>query len=179
MFSDRIPVWVRVVERKARALQEITKEAVGIHVLLTRSLFGGGIPRRLLRTRFSSETDFCSFAILIASQNEAPIWASSAASAAKNTPRSRCSSAHQQRSSDVTTKASASLIASRASEYDPQGTKLRPLMLRNIGTIHIDPFARHSAIPFSIHERPSAALPEALRAQPRRTFPPASHIAKF
>jgi hypothetical protein len=26
----------------------IIKEVVGIHVLLTRSLFGGGIPRRLL-----------------------------------------------------------------------------------------------------------------------------------
>jgi hypothetical protein len=30
------------------ALQEIIKEVIGIHVLLTRSLFGGGIPRRLL-----------------------------------------------------------------------------------------------------------------------------------
>ena len=29
--------------------QAVTKEAVGIHVLLTRSLFGDGIPRRLLR----------------------------------------------------------------------------------------------------------------------------------
>ena len=29
-------------------LQEVTKEVVGIHVLLTRSLFGDGIPRRLL-----------------------------------------------------------------------------------------------------------------------------------
>jgi hypothetical protein len=33
---------------KRRDLQEITKEVVGIHVLLTRSLFDGGIPRRLL-----------------------------------------------------------------------------------------------------------------------------------
>ena len=33
---------------KGRALQEVTKEAVGIHVLLTRSLFGDGIPRTLL-----------------------------------------------------------------------------------------------------------------------------------
>src|SRR6516164_8270755 len=29
-------------------LQEVTKEVVGIHVLLTRSLFGDGIPRSLL-----------------------------------------------------------------------------------------------------------------------------------
>ena len=35
-------------ERKAGKLQEITKVAVGIHVLLTRSFFGDGIPRRLL-----------------------------------------------------------------------------------------------------------------------------------
>src|SRR5262245_27652972 len=28
---------------------EITKEAVGVHVLLTRLLFGGDIPRRFLR----------------------------------------------------------------------------------------------------------------------------------
>ena len=34
---------------KERKPQEITKEVVGIHVLLTRSLSGDGIPRRLLR----------------------------------------------------------------------------------------------------------------------------------
>ena len=45
--------------------------------------------------RSASETDFCSFAILMASQNEASIWVSSAPIAARNTPRSRCSSAHQ------------------------------------------------------------------------------------
>jgi hypothetical protein len=31
------------------ALRAVTKEVVGIHVLLTRSLFGDGTPRRLLR----------------------------------------------------------------------------------------------------------------------------------
>jgi ATP dependent DNA ligase-like protein len=36
------------VERKSRALRTVTKERVGIHVLLTRSLFGDGILRRLL-----------------------------------------------------------------------------------------------------------------------------------
>src|SRR5271166_1923713 len=45
--------------------------------------------------RFASETDFCSFAVLIAAPNEASIWFSSAPRAARNTPRSRCSSAHQ------------------------------------------------------------------------------------
>jgi hypothetical protein len=31
------------------ALRAVTKEVVGLHVLLARSLFGDGIPRRLLR----------------------------------------------------------------------------------------------------------------------------------
>jgi hypothetical protein len=35
-------------EPKDRALQSLVKEVVGIRVLLIRSLFGGGIPRRLL-----------------------------------------------------------------------------------------------------------------------------------
>src|SRR5262249_44973872 len=34
--------------------------------------------------RFSSETDFCSFAILMAAQNEASIWASSAPRTARS-----------------------------------------------------------------------------------------------
>jgi hypothetical protein len=50
-----------------------TKEVVGIHVLLTRSLFGDGIPRQVASARFSSETDFCSFAILTAAENEASV----------------------------------------------------------------------------------------------------------
>ena len=48
-------VAVRVAEQttigqppKGRALQDVSKEVVGIHVLLTRLLFGGGIPSRLL-----------------------------------------------------------------------------------------------------------------------------------
>ena len=32
----------------AQKQQEITKEVAGIHVLLSRSLFGDGIPRKLL-----------------------------------------------------------------------------------------------------------------------------------
>jgi hypothetical protein len=43
--------------------------------------------------RFSSETDFCSLAVSMAAQNEASILVSSAPIAARNTPRSRCSSA--------------------------------------------------------------------------------------
>ena len=39
----------RGVETKARELQEVTKEVVGIHVLPRRWLFAGGILRRLLR----------------------------------------------------------------------------------------------------------------------------------
>ena len=38
----------RGVETKARELQEVTKEVVGTHVLPIRSLFFGGILRRLL-----------------------------------------------------------------------------------------------------------------------------------
>src|SRR6266436_602311 len=49
--------------------------------------------------RFASETDFCSLAVLMASQNEASICISSAPVAVRNTPRSRCSSAYHWRSS--------------------------------------------------------------------------------
>src|SRR5580700_7451819 len=52
------------------ALRAVTKEVVGIRVLLSRSPFAGDIPRRF-SARFSSDTDFCSLAILIAAQNEA------------------------------------------------------------------------------------------------------------
>ena len=62
----------------------ITKEVVGIHVPLTRSLFGGGILRRLPPRGFASETDFCSFAVLMAAQNEASICGSLAPIAARN-----------------------------------------------------------------------------------------------
>jgi hypothetical protein len=46
-------------------LHTSTKEVVGIRVLLTRSLFGDGIPRRLLLGLSLTEIDFCSFAILM------------------------------------------------------------------------------------------------------------------
>jgi hypothetical protein len=43
-----------------------------MHVLLTLSLFGDGIPRKLFSARLTSETDFCSSAILMASHWMAP-----------------------------------------------------------------------------------------------------------
>jgi hypothetical protein len=39
----------RALNEKARERKEITKEVVGIHVLLTRSVFGGGILHRFLQ----------------------------------------------------------------------------------------------------------------------------------
>jgi hypothetical protein len=68
-----------------------------------------------------SEIDFCSFATLMASQNEASIWVSSVPIAARNTPRSRCSSAHHQRSPDLSTTASASRITSRRNDAELSG----------------------------------------------------------
>ena len=49
------------------ALQTVIKEVVGIHVLLTRSLFACDILRRLLLRVSLARSDFCSFAILMAS----------------------------------------------------------------------------------------------------------------
>jgi hypothetical protein len=44
------PYFASSVElNEAREPQEVTKQVVGIHVLLTRSLFGEGIPRKLLQ----------------------------------------------------------------------------------------------------------------------------------
>jgi hypothetical protein len=76
------------VERKTGNCEKVTKEVIEIHVLLTRSLFGGGIPQ-VSWAPFSSEIDLCSFAVLMASQNETSIWVSSAPIAARNTPCSR------------------------------------------------------------------------------------------
>jgi hypothetical protein len=45
------------ISNERRALEEVTKEAVGIHVLLTRSFFGDDIPRRsLLRVSLAKPT---------------------------------------------------------------------------------------------------------------------------
>jgi len=60
--SDRNP------RTKCGTLQAVTKEVVGIHVLLTRSLFGDGILHRfLLRVSLTKPTfaeDFCSIKFL-------------------------------------------------------------------------------------------------------------------
>jgi hypothetical protein len=108
---------------------------------------------------------------MIASQNEASIWVSSAPIAARNTPRSRCSSAHQKRSSDLSAIASASLIASRASEVRSARCKASASSASKDGVSNVKPLARRSLIPCSIHAIPSAVSPKALRAQPRKMTP--------
>src|SRR5262245_60288199 len=55
--------------RESRALQAVSKAEVGFHICC-------------------SETDFCPFAVLMAAQKEASIWASSVPIAARNTARS-------------------------------------------------------------------------------------------
>ena len=65
---------------------DVSKEAVGTRVLLT----GYDSILRRKCARFASEIDFCSFAVLMAAQNDASIWVSSALKAVRNTPRSRC-----------------------------------------------------------------------------------------
>jgi hypothetical protein len=56
------------------ALRAVTKEVVGIRVLLTRLVFGDGIPRKLLRRASAVK----STSALKAAQNESSIWVSSA-----------------------------------------------------------------------------------------------------
>jgi Domain of unknown function (DUF4158) len=106
------------------------QKSIRNHVLLTRSLFWRRYSAQVAWARLCSNTDFCSFAILTASQNEASIWASSAPIAARNTPRSRCSSAHQPRSPDLSTNVSASLIAPRASKVQSERCKASPFRIR-------------------------------------------------
>jgi hypothetical protein len=88
---------------------------------------------KVASARVTSEIDFCSFAVLIAAQNEASICVSSAPIAARNTPRSRCSSADHQRSSDLSPNASASLIASRDSVVRPARCKTSAFRTRKYG----------------------------------------------
>ena len=69
----------------------------------------------------------------MASQNEASIWVSSAPIAVRNTPRSRCSSAHHQRSSDLSSQCFClRLLPQELRRYDPQGAKLQPLVPGNM-----------------------------------------------
>ena len=83
----------------------------------------------------------------MASQNEASIWVSSAPKAARNTPRSRCSSAHQQRCSNLSTSASASLIASRASEVRSARCKASAFQCQEIWQAQTEPVARSLLFP--------------------------------
>src|SRR5271165_5611057 len=75
----------------------------------------------------------------MASQKEASICVWSPPITARNTPRSRCSSAHHQRSSDLSTASSASVIASRASETRFAKNKASPLSARKYGLRSIGP----------------------------------------
>jgi len=68
----------------------------------------------------------------MALQNEASIWVSSALIAARNTPRSRCSSAQYERCSNLSASASPSLIASRASQVRLADIILPPFVLGNL-----------------------------------------------
>ena len=61
------------MQRCGGALQAAVKAVIGIHVLLTHSLFGDGILRKLLARVSLGKPDFCSRAILVAAQNEASI----------------------------------------------------------------------------------------------------------
>jgi hypothetical protein len=70
----------------------------------------------VISARVASEVDFCCFAVLMAARNEASICGSSTSVVMRNTPRSRCISAHHQRSPDVPASFSASFIVSSASE---------------------------------------------------------------
>ena len=67
-------------------------------------------------TEMDSEIDLCSLVVRLAAENVASTSVSFAPVAARNTPRKRCSSAHQARSPDLSKTASASFIASIASE---------------------------------------------------------------
>ena len=73
--------------------------------------------------RFAREIDFCCFAVLMAAENEASIWVSSAPIAVKNTPRSRFISAHRQRSSDLWVSANRDNSVQSRIEEDPPGKK--------------------------------------------------------
>jgi hypothetical protein len=100
---------------KGKKLQKVTKEVIEIHVLLAPLAFACDIAY-VHSARFSSEIDFCSLAVRMAAENVASTSVSFAPVAARNSPRKRCSSAHQARSPDLSKTASASFIASIASE---------------------------------------------------------------
>jgi hypothetical protein len=75
----------------------------------------------------------------MAAENEVSFCVSSAPNVARNTPRSRCSSAHQLRRSVISTSASASSIASRASELRFSKCKASAFSARRNGRSRIAP----------------------------------------
>ena len=68
----------------------------------------------------------------MASQNEASIWVSSAPIAARNTPRSRCSSAQQERAQIFQPLLPPRLLPQELQRYDPLDVKLQPLVSGNM-----------------------------------------------
>src|SRR5580704_8289961 len=164
---------------KGRELQEITQRGSRNPRPPDALAFCLQYSAKVSSARFVSETDFCSFAILMAAQNEASIWVSSAPTVARKTPRSRCSSAHQKRSSDLSTRASASSTARRASGVRSARYKASAFDASQNDTARVKPFSRKSLIPRSIHGIPSTVSPEALRAQPRRMDPIDSQYTKL
>src|SRR5258707_3170483 len=85
---------------------------------------------RLASARFSSEIDFCSFAVLIASQNEPSIWVSSRHRSPRETHRGAVAVRHSTSALQIFRP----LLLPRVSlqelrRYDPHGVKLRPSVL--------------------------------------------------
>ena len=116
--------------RRGGPPKAVIKEVVGIHVLLTRSLFGCGILRRLLLRVSASETDFCSFAILMASlKRSLNLGLVSTHSREKHTaePVQFGTPIALLRSFEPVLPPR--LLPQELRRYDPQGAKLQPLVL--------------------------------------------------
>jgi hypothetical protein len=128
--------------------------------------------------RFSSESDFCCLAVLIAAENDRSISLLSPPVATRNTARSRCSSASHQSSPDAVAWASASWTASSASQRRPAECRASVFRASQYGTTSVDPGAFHSLIASSIRITPSAGLPQAFWTQPPKTLPAARHLSK-
>src|SRR5262249_13959308 len=110
-----------------------SKEVVGIHNLLTHSHFAADILRRLLLRVSLAKPTSAPFAVLMAAQNEASILVSSAPTAARNAPRSLCSSAHHQRSlKSFPPLLLPPLPPQELRRYDPRDAKLQPLLPANM-----------------------------------------------
>jgi hypothetical protein len=104
----------------------------------------------------------------MAAQKEASIWASSAPTAARNTPRSRCSSAKHSRSSVFGLARGPPLMPQELRACDSQGAKLRPLVRTN--TARPESSRAPDSLVFHPLSRRCLELqsPEALRAHLRK-----------